>query len=331
MPFARLILLLSLWCTAIAAWAQPDNDDCSDANLLCAGTPEAGNNTGANLWPPFCNTPVTQHLVWFTFYTNSQGGTVDVSVTDIDCPPVAGMDNEMSAVVFSGDGNCTPNAFVAVGDCQHDSVDLTLTTNPLLPNTQYWIVISGVQDNGATLAAECAFNIGVGGPGADVVGVDFSAGPDVTLDQGGSAQLLATGGGPVYDWNPLGGLSGNGDPDPIATPTESTLYTVSTVIDGCTYTDDVFVEVNRPINPPNTITPNGDGRNDVWEIIGIQDYPQATVSIYDRWGQRVFNSVGYKEPFDGEGLPTATYYWVIKLSALEGVSEPYTGFLTIVN
>ena len=45
----------------------------------------------------------------------------------------------------------------------------------------------------------------------------------------------------------------------------------------------------------------------------------------------MFNSVGYKTPFDGKGLPTATYYWIIQLSQLDGVSEPFTGFLTIVN
>lgn len=330
MRLPYLLFLLSLLGGAVVARAQPANQDCSGAATICAGTPLAGNNTGANLWPPFCTTPATDHLVWFTFTTNSQGGAVDVDVTDITCPPQAGMDNELSAVVFSGDGNCTPNAFVAVGDCQHDSADFTLTTNPLLPNTQYWVVVSGVLDNGATLPAECAFNISTSGPGADIIGVDFSAGPDVTLDQGGSTQLLATG-GTTYDWSPLSGLSGNGIPDPFAQPNESTVYSVTTQLNGCEYTDDVFVEVNRPISPPNTITPNGDGINDTWDLFGISDYPQAQISIYDRWGQRVFNSVGYKEPFDGKGLPTATYYWVIKLSQLEGVSEPYTGFLTIVN
>ncbi len=171
MRLPYLLFLLSLLGGAVVARAQPANQDCSGAATICAGTPLAGNNTGANLWPPFCTTPATDHLVWFTFTTNSQGGAVDVDVTDITCPPQAGMDNELSAVVFSGDGNCTPNAFVAVGDCQHDSADFTLTTNPLLPNTQYWVVVSGVLDNGATLPAECAFNISTSGPGADIIGV----------------------------------------------------------------------------------------------------------------------------------------------------------------
>lgn len=330
MSRVRPLLFLLFVIAASPLWAQPANDDCATAANLCADAPIAGNNTGANTWPGFCTTPATANVVWYTFTTNSQGGTVDVDISGINCPPQVGMDNELSAVVFSGDGNCTPNAFVSVGDCEHDSLDFTLTTNTLLPNTQYWVVVAGVIDNGSTIAAQCDFTIGTSGPGADIVGVDFSAGPDVTLTQGGSTQLLATG-GTTWDWSPLAGLSGNGIADPFAQPEESTLYTVSTVINGCTYTDDVFIEVNRPISPPNTITPNGDGINDTWDLFGIQDYPQATISIYDRWGQRVFNSVGYKTPFDGKGLPTATYYWIIQLSQLDGVSEPYTGFLTIVN
>lgn len=326
-PVLSVVLLAMGPCGALA---QPPNDDCSDAAQVCAGTAVTGTNTGANLWPGFCTTPPTEHLVWYTFTSNSVGGPAEVSITGIDCPPVAGMDNELSAVVFSGDGNCTPGAFTSVGDCQHDSVDFTITTDSLLPNTQYWVVVAGVIDGGSTLAAECDFTIGVGGPGADIIGVDFSAGEDVTILQGGNTQLQATG-GTTYNWSPLAGLSGNGIADPIAQPEETTNYAVTTEIDGCTYTDTVIVTVERLLTPPNTITPNGDGFNDVWEIPGIHDHQQATVTIYDRWGQRVFKDTGYKTPFDGKGLPSGTYYWVIELSRLEGVAEPLTGFLSIVN
>ncbi|MBK8615139.1 MAG: gliding motility-associated C-terminal domain-containing protein [Flavobacteriales bacterium] len=324
----RAIHFLLFFALALVAAAQPPNDDCSTAATLCAQQPLTGNNTGATGWPGFC--PATGNVLWYTFTTNSVGGTVDVSISGINCPGVAGMDNELSVVVLSGDGSCTANAFVSVGDCQNDSADFTITTTALLPNTQYWVVVAGAANNGATIPAQCGFSVVTSGPGADIVGVDFYAGPDVTLGEGGSAQLQATG-GTTYTWTPTSGLSGSNIPDPIAQPEETTTYTVTTQLNGCTYSDQVIVEVNRPISPPNTITPNGDDINDTWEIFGIQDYPQATVSIYDRWGQRVFNSVGYKTPFDGGGLPTATYYWIIQLSQLDGVAEPYTGFLTIVN
>jgi gliding motility-associated-like protein len=322
------LTFLLLLCGGLRA--QPANDACSDATTLCAGQPMAGNNTGSQeILPSIC--PPGGDLIWYTFTTNSLGGEVLLHLTGIDCLTSAGMDNEISVVVLTFLIPCNPGTYSTVQACEQDSVDFDVQLTGLSPMTQYWVVVSGMMDNGATAPANCAFNILMDGPGADIVGVDFSAGPDVTLELGGSTQLLATGPGTLWDWSPISGLSGNGIPDPFAQPNESTTYTVTTGINGCIYSDDVFIEVNRPINPPNTITPNGDGINDTWDLFGIQDYPQATITIYDRWGQKVFSSVGYKEPFDGKGLPTATYYWVIQLSRLEGVSEPYTGFLTIVN
>ncbi len=327
MRLSSLPFLLLVCCRLCA---QPLNDACADAAVLCAGQALVGNNTGsAEVLPAIC--PPGGDLLWYTFTTNSLGGQVDLHMTGISCTGTPGMDNELSVAVLNFVIPCNPGTYTLLQPCEVDSTDFDVQIPGLLPNTQYWIVVAGMQDNGSTLAANCGFNIELDGPGADIVGVDFTAGPDVTLDLGGSTQLLATGPGTTWDWSPISGLSGNGIPDPIATPNESTTYTVTTQIDDCIYTDDVFIEVNRPINPPNTITPNGDGINDTWEIFGIQDYPQAAVTIYDRWGQKVFSNVGYKVPFDGGGLPAATYYWVIQLSQLEGVSEPYTGFLTIVN
>lgn len=325
----RSVLPLLVSLVATTALAQPANDDCADAVSLCAPQLQAGNNTGAQGALPTLCAPGGD-LLWYTFTTNSLGGAVSVNITDIACAGSAGMDNELSVALVNFGVPCDPGTYIVLGSCEQDSVDFTLDVPNLDPSTQYWVIVSGMMDNGATSVANCGFNISISGPGADIIGVDFSAGPDVTLVQGGSTQLQATG-GTTYDWSPLAGLSGNGIADPFAQPEESTLYSVTTVINGCTYTDQVFIEVNRPISPPNTITPNGDGINDTWDLFGIQDYPQATVSIYDRWGQRVFNSVGYKTPFDGKGLPTATYYWIIQLSQLDGVSEPFTGFLTIVN
>jgi gliding motility-associated-like protein len=109
---------------------------------------------------------------------------------------------------------------------------------------------------------------------------------------------------------------------------------VTTILDGCTYTDVVNVFVVRRILPPNTFTPNDDGINDTWEIPGINDYPGAEVLIYDRWGQKIFSSNGYREPWDGTNngrkLPVGTYYYHIQLNQLEGRSPPYTGYISIV-
>jgi gliding motility-associated-like protein len=65
----------------------------------------------------------------------------------------------------------------------------------------------------------------------------------------------------------------------------------------------------------DAFSPNADGRNDVWHIGGIGNYPNCTVKIYNIWGAPVFTSNGYGEPWDGKhngnDLPSGTYYYVI--------------------
>ncbi len=69
---------------------------------------------------------------------------------------------------------------------------------------------------------------------------------------------------------------------------------------------------------PNTITPNGDGINDYWNIPGLQNYPGCLVQIFTRYGQKVFESKGYSHPFDGTSggkpLPVGVYYYIINLN-----------------
>jgi gliding motility-associated-like protein len=70
---------------------------------------------------------------------------------------------------------------------------------------------------------------------------------------------------------------------------------------------------------PNTFTPNGDGVNDFWVIKGIATYPSALVQIFTRYGQKVFESRGYSQPFDGNynnaKLPPGVYYYIINLNS----------------
>ncbi|MCB0795257.1 MAG: gliding motility-associated C-terminal domain-containing protein [Flavobacteriales bacterium] len=313
--------------SGLVLFAQPPNDDCSDALTLCADQPLVGNNTGATGAPGFC--PGTSSVLWYTFTTNSLGGAVNISLSTINCPSVAGMDNELSLIVLNGDGSCQLGQFTAASTCEQDSLDFTLTTPSLMPNTTYWLLVGGVANNGASIPAQCDFSLTMNGPGVDIVDVDFDAGPSVEIGNGEFTQLEAIG-GTTYLWTPNSGLSGDNIADPIASPSETTTYTVTTEINDCIYSDQLIVEVIRRIDPPNTFTPNGDSYNDTWRIFGIEDYPSCEVLIYNRWGQRVFRSVGYREPWDGDRLPMATYYYHIELNQLEGRSAPYTGSVTIV-
>lgn len=326
------VVFLLFAAQAAPLFAQPANTSCATAQDLCAQQPVAGNNTGATGIPGFC--PNTNAVLWYSFTTNSVGGVVEVALSNINCLNSPGVGDMMNVVVLAGDGSCLPGSFSGVSPCNGtDSLPFTVTTTSLAPNTTYWILVSGSLAGGATSPAQCGFTVEVSGPGANIVGVDFSAGPDQTIGQGEVTQLNATG-GTTYQWSPTVGLSGNTIPDPFAQPNETTTYTVTTVLNGCEYSDQVTVEVIRRVMPPTAITPNGDGKNDTWAIAGIIDYPYCEVHIYDRWGQPVFRSTGYRDPWDGTNngrtLPIGTYYYVIELNQVEGKSPPYTGFVSII-
>lgn len=64
-------------------------------------------------------------------------------------------------------------------------------------------------------------------------------------------------------------------------------------------------------------TPNGDGINDTWNIVNLKSYPNATVVIFNRWGDQVFKSQNYSNDWnghhEGEMLPEGSYYYQIDL------------------
>jgi len=96
-----------------------------------------------------------------------------------------------------------------------------------------------------------------------------------------------------------------------------------------------YIEVNFDgfdgcIEIPSGFTPNGDGIHDEWSIKGLYYFSDVLVKVYNRWGQELFDSIGYKIPWDGKyqgiDLPTATYYYVIELADSEKV---FNGTVTI--
>jgi gliding motility-associated-like protein len=69
---------------------------------------------------------------------------------------------------------------------------------------------------------------------------------------------------------------------------------------------------------PNAFSPNGDGINDLWKVRGLETYPDAVVSIFNRYGQPLFkqksSSKGWDGKRNGQSLPIGTYYYMIELN-----------------
>ncbi|MGF7218507.1 gliding motility-associated-like protein [Spirosoma lacussanchae] len=143
-------------------------------------------------------------------------------------------------------------------------------------------------------------------------------GADREIGRGSTTRLgISLKGTYQYSWAPPLGLTDSRSAEPEANPDETTSYTV-TVQDeyGCTTTDSITVHVYERIWIPDAFTPNDDGLNDHWELRGIESYPKAEVTIFNRWGEVVFFSIGYQKPFNGQyldtRLPAGVYAYQIK-------------------
>ena len=107
------------------------------------------------------------------------------------------------------------------------------------------------------------------------------------------------------------------------------------VFDGnCYNVDSVIVEVGR-ILVPNVLTPNMDGYNDVFKPYKWGKIVNHTIIVFDRWGDRVWQSKDFPRGWDGTNdagkkVPDGTYYWVLSFQFANGISRLQKGSLTIL-
>jgi gliding motility-associated-like protein len=83
----------------------------------------------------------------------------------------------------------------------------------------------------------------------------------------------------------------------------------------------------------DVFSPNGDGTNDQWIVDGLDAYPDNELQIFNRWGNVVFEAKPYLNDWDGESdkgepLPSATYYYILKLYSVDKAT--YSGSVTLV-
>lgn len=167
----------------------------------------------------------------------------------------------------------------------------------------------------------------------NVYSFNINAGIDIQTNAGNSVQLNGSTSAPYYYWTPSFGVSDTSSLNPWVTAQTSTTYTLTAVENGCTLSDQVIVSVIEKLSIPSSFSPNNDGANDVWDILGIQQYPDCQITVYTRWGQIALQSTGYNfsKAWDGrnksgEVIP-GVYYYVIDL---KNGDDLYKGSVTIV-
>ena len=140
-------------------------------------------------------------------------------------------------------------------------------------------------------------------------------------------------------WQPSSSLSCENCPSPIASPYESTEYTVTTSNDsGCIKIDTILIRVATVADPDSFltiypgITLNNDGRNDIFYIDGLELFPRNELIVFNRWGNIVFQATPYNNNWDGsyqgKPLPEGTYYYILRTDL--GNTKTFKGSIVII-
>lgn len=162
------------------------------------------------------------------------------------------------------------------------------------------------------------------------------AGADLKIIKGHTAQLKGSATGENIDrlfWTPADYLDDPTKLNPVAKPPVSTTYTLNVVSStGCTSsTDEVFIKVYDKLIVPNSFSPNGDGINDLWNVVAIDTYLNPTVKVINRYGKLLFEGKGDKTAWNGkygnEDVPAGVYYYMIYL---EPGLKPLSGSLMVI-
>jgi len=165
-----------------------------------------------------------------------------------------------------------------------------------------------------------------------------NATPNTAIPYGSSIQLNVNG-ALYYVWRPNDGSLNNPNiNNPVATPQDSTVYTViGTSQWGCMDSLNITVTIinEPPAVVPSAFTPNGDGLNDIFRLGNLGHQKLVEFSVYNRWGQLVFHNTtdpkkGWDGSYNGVTLDMGVYNYIIILANAEGSNTIFKGDVTLI-
>ena len=99
------------------------------------------------------------------------------------------------------------------------------------------------------------------------------------------------------------------------------------------YSNEVCVRIESNFYAPNAFSPNGDGVNDAWFVMGFH-LRHFHLQIYDRWGKLLFESRNLEDGWDGthQGRPVqeGVYTYVVRGTDFNGVGKTFGGTVTLM-
>ncbi len=308
--------------------------DCAGAtNGSATVTPSGGTAPFDYLWTPSGETtasatglPAGNNTITVT----DAAGCVSSEIVNITSPAQIVLDETITSTVCgSAVGEISVNASGGTGS-------LTYTWTPNLGTTGTISNLAGgmyeltVEDDNGCTAIE-TYEV-------DVIGsLNVEASPStIQIEAGDTVQLFATG-ATNYTWTPATGLSCTNCPDPVASPTTTTTYTVVGSDDfGCTGQATVTIIIQTTcgdIYIPTIFSPNGDNNNDLQCVYG-GCIATMNYAIYNRWGEKMFETDAQSECWDGthRGKPvnTGTYFYKFNAILMDGTVIEESGNVSLV-
>lgn len=263
-----------------------------------------------------CDTIRTYQLTFFPVYNNTNNVTICQGQTYF-----AGGAQQSTSGTYT-------DTYTTVNGC--DSIIQTnLTVAQPDSSTQQETVCSGDAFNGTVYTTDTVLvytytNVS----GCDsVVTYNLTIAPkpvalvsaDTTIESGQSAILVASG-GTDYLWN-----GGETTASITVAPTQTQTYLVNVAnANSCSDTATVTVTVNQPKEQipliPTAFSPNGDGVNDVFDIVNRSLFDVEAFRVYNRWGELVFESTtdGWDGTFRNTAQPIGTFVYYAEVRNLAG-------------
>lgn len=231
----------------------------------------------------------------------------------------------------------TPSPFVALGNdttiCEKQTLQLDAFNNNAVYLWQDGSKASGylVKSAGTYFVTVDLNNCTV----SDTINILYKAAPFFTL---GKDSFLCS--GQQYVLKPLINTNASllwqdGSSAPSFTVVKDGIYFLTATDECGSYTDSVTITTGIcDIMMPSAFTPNSDGLNDVFRVKYPFPVKQFNMDIYDRFGEKVFETNDISKGWDGtwKGVPNlqGTYVWVISFIDINNKQQQLKGLVTLL-
>ena len=331
----------------------------NDDSTICLNSDFTLTATGAQdyIWSGPNGFTSTQDVASVSNVSSANDGIYSVTGTDLNgCVSTGSIPVSILSLpvidLQANDSNSTYcNGFIAIlsasgagtynwtgPDNYSASSDSAIVLN-LSANSEGYYVAEGIDSEGCINSDSIFVSV--------VTDVPAFAPADTSLCPGEKLMLYGSG-GVNYSWTGPNGFYSE-DQNPVISNdlafSDAGWYTLTTIdTDGCLGYDSTYLDVTNDANClriPNLLTPNFDGQNDEWEIYGLDNFENAEVSIFNRWGNLIYYSSPYDNNWIGEVnkgatiekdgiVPAGTYFYIIQLNEnIDSENDLFKGYIEV--